>query len=48
METGIMFGKHHRNKSQFVKIVYSKKTVNGKVELIPLELYTDGSLKPIQ
>jgi hypothetical protein len=30
---------------EFVKIVYAKTTVNGKVELIPLELYTDGSLK---
>lgn len=31
--------------AEFVKIVYTKTTVNGKVELIPLELYTDGSLK---
>lgn len=40
---------HTENKPQspieFVKIVYTKVTVNGKVELIPLELYTDGSLK---
>lgn len=31
--------------SQFLKIVYSQQIVNGKVELIPLELYSDGSLK---
>lgn len=36
---------YNQNQSQFVKIVYSKVTVNGKVELVPLELYTDGSLK---
>jgi hypothetical protein len=30
---------------QFVKIVYSKVKVNGKEELVPMELYTDGSIK---
>lgn len=30
---------------QFVKIVYSHQMINGKLELIPLELYTDGSLR---
>ena len=40
---------HPESQSQapivFVKIVYAQNTVNGKIELIPLELYTDGSLK---
>lgn len=36
---------YNQYQSQFVKIVYSKVMVNGKVELVPLELYTDGSLK---
>ena len=29
----------------FVKIVYSKQFINGKLQLIPLELYADGTLK---
>lgn len=29
----------------FVKIVYSQVKVNGKLELVPMELYTDGSVK---
>lgn len=31
-----------------VKIVYSKVTVNGKLELVPLKLLADGSLRPNQ
>jgi len=33
-----------RNGSPFVKIVYAKTVINGKLELVPLELYADGSL----
>ena len=33
------------NDSKFVKIVYTQVKANGKVELIPMELYADGSLK---
>jgi hypothetical protein len=33
---------HH---STFVRIVYSKIKIDGKVELVPLEQYADGSLK---
>jgi hypothetical protein len=29
----------------FIKVVYTKVFVNGKVELVPMELYADGSLK---
>jgi|GEM_PF-1114890 len=36
---------NHNQPSQFLKIVYSRQIINGKLELIPLELYTDGSLK---
>jgi hypothetical protein len=35
----------NHNSRQFLKVVYSKVRVNGKTELVPLELYTDGSLK---
>lgn len=31
---------------RFLKVVYAKTQVDGKVELVPLELYADGSLKP--
>ncbi|WP_255512303.1 MULTISPECIES: hypothetical protein [Oscillatoriales] len=41
-----MSTRYNNNKSQFVRIVYSKVRVNGKVQLVPLELYADGSLKP--
>jgi hypothetical protein len=37
--------RYNENKSPLVKIVYSQVKVNGKVELIPLELYADGKLK---
>lgn len=36
---------YNPHKAEFVKIVYSKVSVNGKIELVPLELYSDGSLK---
>jgi hypothetical protein len=36
--------RYNENKSPLVKIVYSQVKVNGKVELIPLELYADGKL----
>jgi hypothetical protein len=39
--------RHNQNHSPLVKIVYSKVKINGKVELIPLELYADGSLKTV-
>ena len=29
----------------FVKIVYTTVKTNGKVELVPLEWYADGSVK---
>jgi hypothetical protein len=37
--------RYNQNQSPLVRIVYSQKKVNGKVELVPLELYADGSLK---
>ena len=40
-----MASRYNHNQSPLVKIVYSKVLVKGKLELIPLELYADGSLK---
>lgn len=37
----------NQNHSPLVKIVYSQIKVNGKVQLIPLELYADGSVKRV-
>lgn len=36
------------NHAPFLKIVYTKLMINGKERLIPLELYADGTFKPIQ
>jgi len=36
---------HNQNQSPLVKIVYSKVKINGKIELVQMELYADGSLK---
>ncbi len=43
-----MARRYNENQSPLVKIVYSKVKVNGKVELVAMELYADGSLKRIQ
>ncbi len=43
-----MSARYNKNHSPMVKLVYSQVKVNGKTELIPLELYADGSLKPSQ
>lgn len=40
-----MCKRYNQNKSPLVRIVYSKIKVNGKVELVPMELYADGSVK---
>jgi hypothetical protein len=37
--------RYNQNHSPLVKIVYSQEKINGKLELVPLELYADGSLK---
>lgn len=37
--------RYNPNKAPLVKIVYSKEKVNGKVELVAMELYADGSLQ---
>ena len=39
--------RYNRNNSPLVKVVYSQVKVNGKIELVPLELYADGSLKRV-
>jgi hypothetical protein len=44
-EDKIMLPRYRTNTAQFVKVVYSKVQVNGKLELVPMELYSDGSLK---
>lgn len=43
-----MARQYNHNQSPLVKIVYSKVIAKGKVELVPLELYADGSLKRSQ
>jgi hypothetical protein len=37
--------RYNQNNAPLVKVVYSQVKVNGKIQLIPLELYADGSLK---
>jgi hypothetical protein len=37
--------RYNEHNSPLVKVVYSQVKVNGKTELVPLELYADGSLK---
>jgi len=39
--------RYNQNNSPLVKVVYSQIKVNGKIELVPLELYADGSLKRV-
>lgn len=39
---------YNQNQSPLVKIVYLKVEVNGKVELVPMHLYADGSIKRSQ
>lgn len=34
-----------QNGYSFVKIVYTQVKVDNKLELVPMELYADGSLK---
>ncbi len=43
-----MSRRYNHNQSPLVKIVYSQVKVNGKLELVPMELYADGSLKRCQ
>ncbi len=40
-----MSARHNENNSPLIKMVYSHLKVNGKSELVALELYADGSLK---
>lgn len=37
--------RYNKNHSPLVKIVYLKVEKNGKVELIPMELYADNTLQ---
>lgn len=37
--------RYNENHSPLARIVYTKVNVNGKVQLVPLELYADGSVK---
>lgn len=39
-----MSHRYNRNHSPLVKIVYLKVEVEGKVELVPMELYADNTL----
>lgn len=40
--------RYNENHAPLIKVVYSQVKVNGKIELVPLELYADGSLKRSQ
>ncbi|HEY9599264.1 MAG TPA: hypothetical protein V6D33_16495 [Cyanophyceae cyanobacterium] len=40
-----MSRRYNHNHSPLEKIVYTKVNVNGKIELVQLELYADGSVK---
>ena len=40
-----MCSRYNQNHSPLERIVYTKVNVNGKVQLVPLELYADGSVK---
>lgn len=42
-----MSRRYNDNHAPFVRVVYSKVKVNGKIELVPMELYADGSVKAI-
>jgi hypothetical protein len=37
--------RYNHNQSPFVRIVYSQVKINGKLVLVPMELYADGSVK---
>ena len=37
--------RYNQNNAPLVKVVYSQVKVNGKIQLVPLELYADGSLR---
>ncbi len=37
---------YNNNHAPLVKIVYSQVKINGKLELVPMKLYADGTLKP--
>lgn len=39
--------RYNQNNSPLVKVLYSRVKMNGKIELVPLELYADGSLKQL-
>lgn len=43
-----MSRRYNQNQSPLVKIVYSQVKIDGKLELVPMELYADGSLKRCQ
>ncbi|NJM72628.1 MAG: hypothetical protein HC862_22135 [Scytonema sp. RU_4_4] len=38
---------NYYNKSQFAKVVYFNVTVNGKRDMVPMQVNDDGSLKYI-
>lgn len=37
--------RYNQNHSPLERIVYTKVNVNGKIQLVPLELYADGTVK---
>jgi len=43
-----MSRRFNQNNSPLIKIVYSLMRINGKVELIPMELYADGTVRRSQ
>jgi hypothetical protein len=44
-----MSSRHKNNNSvPFLKVVYSTVKINGKIELVPMEWYADGSVQKIE
>jgi hypothetical protein len=37
--------RYNQKNAPLERIVYTKVNINGKVQLVPLELYADGSVK---
>ncbi|WP_275574998.1 hypothetical protein [Neosynechococcus sphagnicola] len=40
--------RYNKNQSPLLKIVYSQMKIEGKLELVPMELYADGSVQRCQ
>jgi hypothetical protein len=39
--------RYNQNQSRLEKIVYTKVNIAGKVHLVPMELYSDGTVRRV-